>query len=379
MQKAELFNEHTFSKKDVLLLNGIDNYNREDLDILKSVRENGKPDAILSICVSTTSACNIRCWYCYALGNKRRNPRQLSIEEYRELIDQAVDLGAKTMIVCGDGEPTYDPNLIPMIEHATSRDLMPVVVTNGTIIGNDRVCQHIHGRDGASLASFLIDHNASLLVKLETLDPALYEGIVGVKGAWRKFETGVNRMLDAGFGRTWEQPDGTYTRLSFTGICTQENIGHIPAMKSWARERHAQYICKVPSPTGGALDQAHKLFPPREVAKVRDYVDGYTDKRETLTPIVLDGDKCMTCLAWHLGPVITEEGHYVECYTSTGDTFGSIRTMSLSELLRAKVKGTDWDNPCPIKDRLYVQLTKLQRDTAPALQVKKEENVICTG
>ncbi|MFE7117240.1 radical SAM protein [Streptomyces sp. NPDC057654] len=374
MQTANLFNDHTFSKKDVLLLHGIDNYNRDDLDLLKEVRENGNPDAILSICVSTTSACNIRCWYCYALGNKKRNPSQLSVDEYRNLIDQAVDLGARTMIVCGDGEPTYDPALTDIVRHAVSRELMPVIVTNGTIMGNDRVSKHLHGLDGRELTQFLSDSGASLLVKLETLDPKLYESIVNVRGAWEKFEAGVDRMMAAGFGDTWEQPDGTYTRMSFTGIATKENVDSVPTMKQWARDHNAQFICKVPSPIGGALDQAAtKLFPPAEVESVRTLIDNYTDKRETLTPIVLDGDKCMTCLAWHLGPVITEEGYYVECYTATEATFGNVREKSLSQLLKEKVKGTDWDNPCPIKDRLYVQLTQKMQEQ------QKAEEVICTG
>jgi MoaA/NifB/PqqE/SkfB family radical SAM enzyme len=363
--RAELYNDHTFSKKDILLLHGIDNFTRSDLDQLRLRREAGMPEAILSICVSTTAAFNIRCWYCYALSNKKPNPAQLSRVEYEELIDQAVELGAKTMIVCGDGEPTYDPHLTNIISHAHQHGLTPVVVTNGTVFGNDAVAMNKHGMSGRQLAQFLYDHGASLLVKLETLDADLYEDIVKIPGAWNWFSTGISRLTEIGFGGTWDAEDGTYTRLSFTGIATTENINEVPKLREWARSKGAQYICKVPSPTGGALDSVQKLFPPDKVGEVRKQIDHYTDKRETLTPVVLDGDKCMTCLAWHLGPVITETGDYVECYTATEFTFGNVREKSLRQILLDKKKGTDFDNPCPIKDRLYAKLTASQAVALP--------------
>lgn len=358
--KAELYNDHKFDKKSIVLLQGIDDFTREDLDKLKQRRLSGTPEAILSICVSTTSACNIRCWYCYALDNKKPNPQQLTKAEYSSLIDEAVDLGARTMIVCGDGEPTYDKQLTHIIMHAHRCGLTPVVVTNGTMFGNDKAARVKHKLSGKGLAQFLYDHNSSLLMKLETLDPVLYEDIVKVKNAWEWFINGVDAVVETGFGHNWDVEGETYSRLSFTGIATKENIDQVPSLRAWAREKGAQFICKVPSPTGGALASLHKLFPPEKVSDIRNYVDNYTDKRETLTPVVLDGDRCMTCLAWHLGPVITETGHYVECYTSTDRTFGNIREKSLRQILLDKQKGTDFDNPCPIKDRLYIKLVQRQ-------------------
>lgn len=372
---AELYNDHKFSKKDVLLLDGIDNFTRHDLDQLAARRRGGVPEAILSVCVSTTAACNIRCWYCYALENKKRNKDQLTAEEYKSLIDQAVDLGARTMIVCGDGEPTYDSLLTEAIlPHGRKRGLQPVVVTNGTVFGNDLTARQLHGMTGRDLTKFIADHGASLLVKLETLDGALYEQIVQKEGAWGWFMQGLDNIMESGFAKHEDRADGTYTRLSFTGIATKENYESVPAMKKFARDHGAQYICKVPSPTGGALDHVDtKLFAPDVVAKVRKEIDLYTDKRETLTPIILDGDACMTCLAWHLGPVISETGYYVECYTSTADKFGSIREKSLAQLLRETQKDTVFDNPCPIKDRLYAKLTDQRGGGTgePLMQIKK--------
>ena len=346
---------------NVIHLNGIDNFSREELDNLKRKREAGQPEAILSLGISTTSACNIRCWYCYALENKgRRNPDQLSEKEYTDLLDQAVELGARTLIICGDGEPTYDPNLVPIVKYAKAKGLCPVIVTNGTVFGNDKISKNVHGMTGDELTQILYDSGSSLLIKLETLKPSLYEDIVKVKDGWIAFEKGVERVKKAGFGKTWDESGATYSRLAFTGIATKENIEEIPSLKKWARENGAQYICKVPSPTGGALDSIDKLFAPDKVNEIRKYIDNFTDKRETLTPIILDGDGCKTCLAWHLGPVISETGEYVECYTSTQSSFGSIRTKPLKDILKSKQKSMDFDSPCPIKDRLYSQLKNIK-------------------
>lgn len=356
------------SKKDPYRLWGIDNYGKPELDALRARRDAGDKTAILSVCVSMTRMCNVRCWYCYALHNKSVNPEQLSLEEYEDLIEQSAQLGAKTMIICGDGEPTYDRKLLPVMRMGAERGMKPVLVTNGTIMGHDNLAKQLHGVDARGLTQAIYDTGASLLVKLETLDPALYEQILDVPNIWEKFERGVQNIVDVGFGKTWKEPAGTYTRLSFTGICTRQNKDEIPKMLSWARERGGQYICKVPSPTGGALEHTDDyLFGPAEVHAVRDYIAELSDKRETLTPIVLDADKCMTCLAWHLGPVITEDGHYVECYTSTTNKFGNIREKSLAELIGQRGQDTGFDNPCPIKDRLYSQLMADEQGKDPSL------------
>jgi len=356
-------------KSDPYYLQGIDNYTKDDLFRVRDEREAGRPERILSICVSTTAMCNVRCWYCYALANKSRNPNKLSVDEYRNLIREAAELGATTMIICGDGEPTFDPDLIPILEEGAERGMIPVLVTNGTIMGDDATALRIHGMNGAALTARVHALGASLLVKLETLRPSLYEQMLAVDGIWEKFEVGVRRIVDAGFGDTWldSRTQQRFTRLSFTGVCTRQNRDEIPGMLAWARERGGQYICKIPSPTGGALE--HKddyLFSVQEVPSVRDWLADYTDKRETLTPIVLDEEHCMTCMAWHLGPVITEDGRYVECYTSTGFDYGNIRKSSLRELLLQKAKDTDFTSPCPIKDRLYTQLMQLDARLVPA-------------
>lgn len=354
------------NKTDPYYLWGIDNYTKDELFALRDERDAGRPERILSICVSTTAMCNVRCWYCYALANKSRNPHKLSQDEYRRMIHEAAELGAKTMIICGDGEPTYDPDLLPILECGANLGMLPVLVTNGTIMGDDRIASQLHGMTGRELTQEVYDRGASLLVKLETLKPALYEQMLAVEGIWEKFMVGVANICEAGFGNVWEDGKRKFTRLSFTGICTRQNRDEVPLMLAWARERGGQYICKVPSPTGGALD--HKddyLFSPNEIPTVRDWLGDYTDKRETLTPIVLDEENCMTCMAWHLGPVISEDGYYVECYTSTATHLGSIREKSLKDLLLSRTKDNDFTSPCPIKDRLYTKLLQINKNLVP--------------
>lgn len=351
----------TYTKKTgkILHLNGVDNYTQKDLEDLKK-RRMENPSAILSICISTTSACNLRCWYCYALANKQFNPRQLKKEEYMSLISEAADLGAKTLIICGDGEPTYDALLKPILVYGVKKGLIPVVVTNGTILGNNQLANKIHKCSAKELTEFLYYHNASLLVKLETLRENLYNQLVQVDKAWDSFSKGVENMQGIGFNRTWEMGEQAFTRLAFTGVCTQENYEEVPILRQYATNLNAQFIFKVPSPTGGALTHARKkLFPLSEINNIKKYVSQYSDKHETLTPLVVDSEGHLTCMAWHLGPVITEDGNYVECYTSSGKSFGNIRNSSLRILLFRKDKDTKFSTPCPIKERLYNNLLKM--------------------
>ena len=68
-----------------------------------------------------TDGCNLRCPYCYASSEKPL-PGELSTAESLDLVDQAAEMGATTMIFTG-GEPMLRKDLFQIVEHALSRGL----------------------------------------------------------------------------------------------------------------------------------------------------------------------------------------------------------------------------------------------------------------
>jgi radical SAM protein with 4Fe4S-binding SPASM domain len=79
-----------------------------------------------------TDGCNLRCPYCYASSEKPL-PGELSTAQSLDLVDQAAEMGATTIIFTG-GEPMLRKDLFQIVEHARSRGLAANIITNATMI-----------------------------------------------------------------------------------------------------------------------------------------------------------------------------------------------------------------------------------------------------
>jgi len=106
-----------------------------------------------------TSRCNYDCDWC---SNKtvinRPEPDSLSREERVRLIEEASDLGARTLVAVGVGEPTLDPDFYPLVKLAHQRGMITVLYSNITgLMDQDRI-------------QFLFDHDVSIAIKLDSFN-----------------------------------------------------------------------------------------------------------------------------------------------------------------------------------------------------------------
>jgi len=88
---------------------------------------------LLSMELETSHRCNLRCVYCYN-GSGRSQQNELSQRELLSVIDQAVQLGLRRLVIIGGGEPLMHPNICDLIEYARSRQLAIELFTNGVLM-----------------------------------------------------------------------------------------------------------------------------------------------------------------------------------------------------------------------------------------------------
>jgi len=81
--------------------------------------------------------CNFRCSWCYAKGTKYNPNDTMTLELAKELIDLKSDIGVKGTCVIG-GEPTLWKHLIPIIEYLDAKNMLSSLITNGSLLCNDR-------------------------------------------------------------------------------------------------------------------------------------------------------------------------------------------------------------------------------------------------
>lgn len=81
---------------------------------------------------NVTNACNMFCDHCYREAGCKAE-EELSTAEAKTLLEQIARAGFKIMIFSG-GEPLTRPDILELVEYATSLGLRSVFGTNGTLI-----------------------------------------------------------------------------------------------------------------------------------------------------------------------------------------------------------------------------------------------------
>jgi MoaA/NifB/PqqE/SkfB family radical SAM enzyme len=89
-----------------------------------------KNKRLCTISIDLTEECYLNCEGCFT-RIQRKNIPKISLEEKLCLIDEAADLGAKTVNIVGAGEPLLDPNFEEIIERINRNGMYAVVFTSG--------------------------------------------------------------------------------------------------------------------------------------------------------------------------------------------------------------------------------------------------------
>lgn len=129
-----------------------------------------------------TRRCNLQCLHCYSTSGPRERT-ELPEAVVTELLDDAAAEGFNVASFSG-GEPLLYRPLRPVLEHARARGFATTVVTNGTLVDEERVALL---RDAADAVVVSIDGR-----------PERHDRMRGRAGAFTALQHGVARLRDAG-------------------------------------------------------------------------------------------------------------------------------------------------------------------------------------
>jgi len=83
--------------------------------------------------VFITNNCNLRCNGCFARKIMSENNKNMSLEEYKEVVKDFLEKGGKQINLLG-GEPLIHPNLREIIRYNTERNIKTTIYTNGYLL-----------------------------------------------------------------------------------------------------------------------------------------------------------------------------------------------------------------------------------------------------
>lgn len=87
--------------------------------------------APLLVIWEVTRACELACRHCRASAENRRDPRELTLDEGRALLDQVRDMGTPLVVFTG-GDPLQRDDLEELIRHAKQIGLRPAAIPAAT-------------------------------------------------------------------------------------------------------------------------------------------------------------------------------------------------------------------------------------------------------
>lgn len=303
-------------------------YSSDNENIAESLYMDRCPNVVYSALLELTYNCSAQCIHCYNPGatrnnneeNKRHLVKDMSLDEYKEIIDKLYDEGLVSVTVSG-GDPLSNSNFWAIIEYLYEKDLQIVVYTNGLkLLGKEK-----------KLASFF-PSNVSLSIYSPNAE--VHDKITRIKGSWDKIMSVAKEMYNLS------------VPLQFKCPIMQTNFHSYWGMKKLAEDFFASLILDinvfdsydgdVNASTNLRLTEEMMMMAlqdPMVALSVKPNMQNYgVKKNENNSNLCRAGMK-----QWTINP----SGEVFMC-TSFPASIGNINNMKISEMLESNEDYKKW-------------------------------------
>jgi len=222
-------------------------------------------DAPICLTWELTYACNLACVHCLS-SSGRRDPRELSTAECREVIDTLQRMQVFYVNI-GGGEPTVRPDFWELVDYATAHQVGVKFSTNGIKI------------DSAAARRLAACDYVDVQISLDGATADVNDAVRGA-GSYVTAVRAMEHLRAAGF-------EG----FKLSVVMTRHNIGQLDELKALADRYGAQLRLTRFRPSGRGADSWHELHP--EAGQQRQLYDWLSRHGEQ----VLTGDSF-----FHLAP-----------------------------------------------------------------------------
>lgn len=212
-------------------------------------------DAPICLTWELTYACNLACIHCLS-SSGRRDPRELSTDEAKAVIDEMVAMRVFYVNI-GGGEPMVRTDFFELLDYAASRQVGVKFSTNGT---------RITAENAARLAA--MDY-LDIQISLDGADAATNDAVRGV-GSFDAAIAAMEHLSAAGFGE-----------FKISVVVTRHNVVQLDAFAALAERYGAQLRLTRLRPSGRGLDSWDELHP--TAAQQRPLYDWLMAHPNTLT------------------------------------------------------------------------------------------------
>lgn len=183
----------------------------------------------LLLTLYTKGICNAKCPSCF-ITNEDEKFKELSLSDYERIIIEAKEIGIKSIKFSGAGEPLIIKDIISIIKWCYESDIIPIIYTNGSSLGDDTLSQNVYGLSSFELIDFLDYHNCSIVYKFNSAKKETQDFLLGVPDMSEKTYKGIFNLLFKNYNKD--------NRLAFQTIITPYNITEVTDLYMFARRNN---------------------------------------------------------------------------------------------------------------------------------------------
>jgi mycofactocin radical SAM maturase len=192
-------------------------------------------DAPICLTWELTYACNLECVHCLS-SSGRRDPRELSTDEAKAVLDELHDLQV-FYINIGGGEPRIRRDFFELLEYSIDRGIGVKFSTNGAFIDADKARR-------LAAMSYL-----DVQISLDGTDAITNDAVRG-EGSYATAIRAMEHLRDAEFGP-----------FKISVVVTRHNVDQLDDFKALADSFGAQLRITRLRPSGRGADTWHELHP----------------------------------------------------------------------------------------------------------------------
>lgn len=105
-------------------------------------------NAPLHIDIEPTSACNLKCSMCPRTiltqsGNQNLKISTMSMDTFKKIIDEAVEIGVYSIKLNFRGEPLVHPNIVDMVKYAKEKGIEDVMFNTNAVLLNENMSKRL--------------------------------------------------------------------------------------------------------------------------------------------------------------------------------------------------------------------------------------------
>ncbi len=179
----------------------------------------------LSIELSPTLRCNLNCLFCWRYGKKDVDyGEEIDLKRYKEVIEEAAELGVKEVRIIGGGEPLLRRDTFEIMKDIKSKGMFGYICTNGTLFTKEMI---------ETLVKIKWDH---IKISLHGSCAKTHNYLVQKDGAFEKCVEVLTMFRDLKSGKN-EKP---YLEIGF--VLVKDNYKEIENMIDFAHRFKVQAL-----------------------------------------------------------------------------------------------------------------------------------------